>query len=114
VLATIGFGIYVLNFSHYNKVYGWLGGAIILLLWLYLSNLVVVFGAEMDAEIVRARQLEAGIDAVTTIQLPLRSTQRIETLDRWTKDDRTRSTKLLDRARAKAASKTRAKASHKG
>jgi membrane protein len=114
VLATVGFGIYILNFSHYNKVYGWLGGAVILLLWLYLSNLVVVFGAEMDAEIVRARQLEAGIDAVTEIQLPLRSTRRIQTLDHWAVTDRARSKKLLDRAKARTARTTRAKASRKG
>jgi membrane protein len=89
VLATTGFAIYVLNFSHYNRVYGWLGGAVVLLLWLYLSNLVVVFGAEMDAEIVRIRQLMAGIDAEEAIQLPVRSTRRIKTLDRWaTQDDR--------------------------
>jgi len=76
VLTTVGFGIYVLNVSHYNKIYGWLGGAIILLLWLFLSNWVVVFGAEVDAEIARVRQLEAGIVAEESIQLPLRSTYR--------------------------------------
>jgi membrane protein len=87
VLATTGFAIYVLNFSHYNRVYGWLGGAVVLLLWLYLSNLVVVFGAEMDAEIVRVRQLLAGIDAQDAIKLPLRSTRRLATLDRWLAED---------------------------
>jgi membrane protein len=76
VLTTVGFGIYVLNVSHYNKIYGWLGGAIILLLWLFLSNWVLVFGAEVDAEIVRVRQLEAGIVAEEAVQLPLRSTYR--------------------------------------
>ncbi len=114
VLATVGFGVYVLNFSHYNKVYGWLGGAIILLLWLYLSNLVVVFGAEMDAEIVRARQLEAGIDSVNEIQLPLRSTSRLTILNRWTRNDRARSRELLARARERIASSTRAKVKRKG
>jgi membrane protein len=86
-LATTGFAIYVLNFSHYNRVYGWLGGAIVLLLWLYLSSLVVVFGAEVDSEIVRVRQLVAGIRSEDEIQLPLRSTRRIETLERWQKTD---------------------------
>jgi membrane protein len=99
VLATTGFAIYVLNFSHYNRVYGWLGGAIVLLLWLYLSNLVVVFGAEMDAEIVRVRQLLAGIDAQDAIQLPLRGTRRIETLDRWQAEDEKRGRTLLARER---------------
>ena len=87
VLATTGFAIYVLNLSHYNRVYGWLGGAIVLLLWLYLSNLVLVAGAETDAEFVRVRQLRAGIHSETRIQLPLRSTRRIETLRRWQAED---------------------------
>jgi membrane protein len=87
VLATTGFAIYVLNLSHYNRVYGWLGGAVVLLLWLYLSNLVVVAGAEMDAELVRVRQLRSGIHSEKEIQLPLRSTERIETLDRWQTED---------------------------
>jgi membrane protein len=97
VLATTGFAIYVLNFSHYNRVYGWLGGAIVLLLWLYLSNLVVVFGAESDAEIVRIRQLAAGIDAEDEIQLPVRDTRRIETLARWQRDDVHKGVTLLER-----------------
>ncbi len=96
-LATTGFAIYVLNFSHYNRVYGWLGGAIVLLLWLYLSNLVVVFGAEVDAEIVRVRQLVAGIRSEDQIQLPLRDTRRIETLDKWQKTDRRNGRLLRER-----------------
>jgi membrane protein len=99
VLATTGFALYVLNFSHYNRVYGWLGGAVILLLWLYLSNLVVVLGAEMDAEIVRVRQLIAGIDAQDAIQLPVRGTRRIETLDRWDREDDKKGRALLQQAR---------------
>lgn len=95
VLATVGFAIYVLNFSHYNRVYGWLGGAVVLLLWLYLSNLVLVLGAEMDAEIVRVRQLVAGVDAEDAIQLPLRNTKRIETLDRWAREDKKKGRALL-------------------
>jgi membrane protein len=105
VLATIGFAIYVLNFSHYNRVYGWLGGAVVLLLWLYLSNLVVVFGAEMDAEIVRVRQLIHGIDSQDVIQLPLRSTRRIETLARWLADDQQRGRLLLAREKRKRAAR---------
>jgi membrane protein len=97
-LATTGFAVYVLNVSHYNKVYGWLGGAIVLLLWLYLSNFVVVFGAELDAEIVRARQLEAGIPAEIIIQLPLRSTHRNLILARHLADDELRGRQLREDA----------------
>ena len=107
VLATTGFAIYVLNLSHYNKTYGWLGGAIVLLLWLYLSNLVVVAGAEIDAEFVRVRQLMAGLHAEREIQLPLRGVHRIETLERWQQED-VRNGRLLrergERRRAKAPS----------
>jgi membrane protein len=98
VLATLGFAIYVLNISHYNKVYGWLGGAIVLLLWLYISNLVVVFGAEVDAEIVRVRQLEAGIEAEVMIPLPLRSTHRNLILARHLSDDERRGRELREDA----------------
>lgn len=101
ILATTGFAIYVLNFSHYNRVYGWLGGAVVLLLWLYLSNLVVVFGSEMDAEIVRVRQLVAGIDSENEIQLPLRHTRRIETLERWERNDERNGRTLLEREKRK-------------
>ena len=98
VLTTIGFAFYVLNISHYNKVYGWLGGAIVLLIWLYLSNYVVVFGAEVDAEIVRVRQLEAGIIAEIAIQLPLRSTHRNLILARHLDADERRGRELRENA----------------
>jgi membrane protein len=75
-LATVAFGVYVATVATYPRVYGWLGGAIVLLLWLYLSNLVLVLGAEVDAELVRVRQLTAGIPAEETIQLPARGTAR--------------------------------------
>jgi membrane protein len=94
ILTTIGFAVYVLNVSHYNKYYGWLGGAVVLLLWLYLSNYVLVFGAEVDAEIVRVRQLEAGIASEDVIQVPLRSTHRNLTLARNLSDDIQRGRRL--------------------
>jgi membrane protein len=94
VLTTIGFAVYVLNVSHYNKYYGWLGGAVVLLLWLYLSNYVLVFGAEVDAEIVRVRQLEAGIASEDVIQVPLRSTRRNLALARNLADDIQRGRRL--------------------
>jgi membrane protein len=112
ILATTGFAIYVLNLSHYNKTYGWLGGAIVLLLWLYLSNLVVVAGAEMDAELVRVRQLVVGIHAEKQIQLPLRNTRRIETLDRWLEEDQHKGRLLRERGERRRDSQ--AKQTHKG
>jgi len=75
-LATVAFGVYVSTVATYPRVYGWLGGAVVLLLWLYISNLVLVLGAEVDAELVRVRQLTAGIPAEEIIQLPARGTGR--------------------------------------
>ena len=74
--ATAGFALYVATVGQYDRIYGWIGGGIVLLLWLYISNLVLVLGAEVDAEVVRLRQLAVGITAEEVIQLPLRDTAR--------------------------------------
>jgi len=50
VVASIGFTIYVANFNSYDKTYGSLGGVIVLLTWLYLSALMVLFGAVINAQ----------------------------------------------------------------
>jgi membrane protein len=59
-LATVGFAIYVANFASYNKTYGSLGGVIVFLVWLWISNIAVLLGAEFDAELERGRRLAAG------------------------------------------------------
>ena len=78
VLASVAFGFYVSNFSSYNKTYGSLAGVIVFLLWLWITNLALLFGAEIDAELERARQLQAGIEAEETVQLPPRDTRNSE------------------------------------
>ena len=78
ILASAAFGLYVANFGSYNKTYGSLAGVIILLLWLWLTNLALLFGAEVDAELERSRQLQAGIAAEESLQLPPRDTRRSE------------------------------------
>lgn len=75
-LATAGFGFYVGNFSNYDRTYGSLAGVIIFLLWLWIANLALLFGAEFDAELERGRQLQAGIAAEEDIQLPPRDTRK--------------------------------------
>lgn len=75
VVASVLFGVYVANFSSYNKTYGSLAGVIVFLLWLWLTNLALLFGAELDAELERGRELQAGVRAEETIQLPAKDTR---------------------------------------
>ncbi|WIB13953.1 YihY/virulence factor BrkB family protein [Curtobacterium sp. MCPF17_052] len=70
IIASVGFGFYVGNFSNYNATYGSLGGVIVFLLWIWITNNALLFGAEFDAEIERGRELQAGIKAEEDIQLP--------------------------------------------
>ena len=78
VVVSAAFGFYVSNFGSYNKTYGSLGGVIVFLLWLWITNLALLFGAELDAETERGRELQAGIEAEETIQLPPRDTTKSE------------------------------------
>jgi membrane protein len=77
-LASLGFFFYVANFGNYNKTYGSIGGMIVLLLWLWIANISLLFGAEFDAEMERGRQLQGGIEAEDTLQLPPRDTKQSE------------------------------------
>ncbi|WP_420366304.1 YihY/virulence factor BrkB family protein [Curtobacterium sp. L3-7] len=90
VVASVGFGFYVANFSNYNATYGSLGGVIVFLLWVWITNNALLFGAEFDAELERGRQLQAGIRAEEDIQLPERDTRQIE------KQDEKRAQDVLD------------------
>ena len=76
VIASAAFGFYVANFSSYDKTYGSLAGVIAFLLWLWITNLALLFGAELDAELERGRQLQAGIAAEEELQLPPRDTRK--------------------------------------
>jgi membrane protein len=73
-LATAGFGLYLTYLASYGRTYGALAGVVVFLLWLWLTNNALLFGAELDAELERARELQAGIEAEETIQLPPRDT----------------------------------------
>jgi membrane protein len=61
VLTSLGFAFYVANFASYNKVYGSLAGVVVFLVWLWLSNLAVLFGAEFDAELIRGKEIAQGL-----------------------------------------------------
>jgi membrane protein len=60
VIASLAFAFYVANFGSYNKTYGALAGPIIFLVWLWISNILVLLGAEFNAELERGRAIEAG------------------------------------------------------
>ena len=78
IVASVGFAFYVATFGSYNKTYGSLAGAVIGLLWLWITNLALLFGAELDSELERGRQLQAGMAAEEELQLPARDTRGIE------------------------------------
>lgn len=67
--ASVLFAVYVANFGRFNETYGALAGVIVFLLWLWVTNLALLLGAELDAELERARQLQAGIHAERRLQL---------------------------------------------
>lgn len=78
MLGSAAFGFYVTNFASYSKTYGSLAGVLVFLLWLWTTNLALLFGAELDAELERRRKLEAGIAAEETLQLAPRDTRKLE------------------------------------
>jgi membrane protein len=60
IIASLAFALYVANFGSYNKTYGALAGPIVFLVWLWISNIMVLLGAEFNAELQRGRAIEAG------------------------------------------------------
>ncbi len=78
ILASVLFAFYVANFSNYNATYGSLAAVPIALLFVWITNLALLFGAELDSELERGRQLQAGIAAEQQLQLPARDTTQIK------------------------------------
>ena len=74
IVASALFGFYVANFGSYDKTYGTLGGVVTFLVWMWITNIAVLFGAELNAELERSRELAAGMPrADREIQLEPRS-----------------------------------------
>jgi membrane protein len=72
IIASAAFAFYVASFSSYNKTYGALGGIVVFLVWLWITNVVILLGAELNAELERGRAIEAGHPADREPYLPLR------------------------------------------
>lgn len=76
VIVSAGFAFYISRFASYNKTYGTLGGVIIFLVWLWLTNVAILLGAEFDAELGRARAIAAGLPRDAEPYVPLRDVPR--------------------------------------
>jgi membrane protein len=61
-LVSAGLAVYISKFNSYNRTYGTLAGVVIFLVWLWLCNIAILIGAELDAELSRARAIAVGHD----------------------------------------------------
>jgi membrane protein len=78
LLASGAFALYVANFSSYNKTYGALAGIVVFLVWLWISNIAVLLGAEFNAELERGRHIEAGHGAKEEPFIEPRDTRKMK------------------------------------
>ena len=77
LIASAAFAFYVANFSSYDKTYGALGGLVVFLVWMWLTNTALLLGMELNAERERSRELKAGRPgAERELQLDARSTPK--------------------------------------
>ena len=60
IVASAAFAFYVANFGSYNKTYGSLGGVIVFLTWLWISNITILLGAEVNSEMERSKAIQEG------------------------------------------------------
>jgi membrane protein len=99
VVASVLFGLYVSRFSSYDKTYGSLAGVIVFLLWLWITNLALLFGAELDSELERSRELQAGLPAQDSLQLPPRDDRQLTKKARKERKARAEAVDLREQAR---------------
>lgn len=68
--ASAAFSTYLANFKSFNVTYGSFAAAIILLVWLWLTNVALIFGGEVNAEIERSKEIAEGVPERDTLALP--------------------------------------------
>jgi membrane protein len=61
IVASVALAFYASHFGSYDKTYGTLGGVVVFLVWLWVTNIAILLGAEFNAETERAGQIEAGV-----------------------------------------------------
>jgi membrane protein len=71
LLASLAFAAYVANFGSYNETYGTLGGVVVLLIWMWITNAALLLGAELNAERERSRRSDGGPDGGVDGELPV-------------------------------------------
>jgi membrane protein len=72
LLASVAFSTYVSQVADVGALYGAFAGAIVLVGWMWLSNVALLFGAELNAEVERQKELDAGVPHDETLGLPPR------------------------------------------
>lgn len=77
LVASGAFTVYVANFGHYNKIYGSLATVVIFFVWLWISNIAVLLGAEFNAELERGRAMAAGAPPDKEPFVELRDTRKL-------------------------------------
>jgi membrane protein len=78
IAASALFALYVANFSSYNKTYGSLGGVIVFLTWLWITNIIILLGAEFNSEMERSKAIQEGHPPEKEPFLPLRDDRKLK------------------------------------
>jgi membrane protein len=78
IAASALFGLYVANFGSYNKTYGSLGGVIVFLTWLWITNIIILLGAEFNSEMARSKAISEGHPPDKEPYLPLRDDRKLK------------------------------------
>ena len=79
--VSAAFAIYVTNFSSYNKTYGALAGIVVFLIWLWLTNLALLLGAEVNAELDHAKAIAEGLPEEVRPFAEPRDTRKLDEQD---------------------------------